>query len=113
MTIKSAPVELMPKDQNDHYRKGYASINVYHPHCFYEGALLETIRSIIRALNTGNYNRSDSQSDYFDVGHYVYLNIGSYEKPFVFTGVTAEEKSEIHDAVKFASLDQPLTNAGL
>lgn len=34
------------------------------------------------ALNLGNYDRSDSQTDYFDVGHYVTVNVGEYGRPF-------------------------------
>lgn len=30
-----------------------------------------------------NHNRSDSQTDYFDVGHYTSINLGSWNKPFV------------------------------
>ena len=35
------------------------------------------------ALNIDNHNRSDSQTDYFDVGHYTSINLGSWNKPFV------------------------------
>lgn len=52
-----------------------------HPH-------LEDFKAIMAALNIDNYNRSDVQSDYFDIGHYVYLNIGKWNKPFVCTAET-------------------------
>jgi hypothetical protein len=41
----------------------------------------------VRALNCDNYDNSDSMTDYFDVGHYVDLNIGKWDKPFVCTSV--------------------------
>jgi hypothetical protein len=31
---------------------------------------------------TGNHDRSDIQSDYFDVGWYVDVNIGSWNRPY-------------------------------
>ena len=37
---------------------------------------------MIQALNTDNHDNSDIQTDYFDVGHYVELNIGTWEKPY-------------------------------
>lgn len=35
------------------------------------------------AMNAGNYNNSDIQSDYFDVGFYISINIGKYDKPYI------------------------------
>lgn len=40
---------------------------------------------IADALNTDNHDRSDSQTDYFDVGHYVEIGIGRWNKPFHVT----------------------------
>lgn len=39
---------------------------------------------IVQALNLKNYDNSDAMTDYFDVGHYVRINIGQYNNPFVF-----------------------------
>lgn len=36
-------------------------------------------------LNLNNYDRSDSMTDYFDVGHYVSIGIGAWDKPFTVT----------------------------
>jgi hypothetical protein len=33
-------------------------------------------------MNTGNWNRSDIMTDYFDVGHYIDLTFGTWDKPF-------------------------------
>ena len=33
-------------------------------------------------MNDGNHDRSDPQSDYFDVGWYVDVNIGKWNKPY-------------------------------
>lgn len=40
------------------------------------------LQKITNVLNKNNYNNSDVQSDYFDVGHYVTLQVGSWDKPF-------------------------------
>jgi hypothetical protein len=34
-------------------------------------------------MNQGNWNRSDVQTDYFDVGWYCDINVGSWNKPYV------------------------------
>ena len=44
---------------------------------------LDLFRKIRDALNIDNHNRSDSQTDYFDVGHYTSINLGIWNKPFV------------------------------
>lgn len=48
-----------------------------------KGELLQTFQAIVDALNGGNHDNSDSQSDYFDVGWYVHVNVGKWDKPFV------------------------------
>lgn len=77
MTITSAPINLT--------EKGYVQVNRYQPDYHFQGDTLAIIREIISALNTGNWDRSDSQTDYFDVGHYIDLEIGRWNKPFVCT----------------------------
>jgi hypothetical protein len=34
-------------------------------------------------LNTGNHDNSDSQTDYFDVGWYVDVKVGKWNKPYI------------------------------
>lgn len=75
MTIKSAPVDLSNG-------KGYIQLNPYYPETHYSGETLDTIRNILAALNTGNHDRSEPQTDYFDVGWYVKIDIGKWNSPF-------------------------------
>lgn len=44
---------------------------------------VEFIENIITALNTDNYDDSDIQTDYFNVGHYINCKIGTYETPYI------------------------------
>lgn len=75
MTVRSAPIDLGGLNS--------LTINEFYPENAFEGELLEIIKRIIEALNTGNHNNSDIQTDYFDVGHYVHLQFGAWNKPFV------------------------------
>src|SRR5690606_40972107 len=52
--------------------------------CFEDECVADVMERIVAALNTGNWDRSDIQTDYFDVGHYVDLRIGTWDKPFVY-----------------------------
>lgn len=86
LNISSAPVDLigeaLNKDKYDTESRNF-QLNQYHPHYSFQGELLETFRKIIAAMNCKNYDNSNSQIDYFDVGYYIGINIGKYNKPFV------------------------------
>jgi len=45
-------------------------------------------------LQESNYDKSDSMTDYFDIGFYVKINIGNSEKPYIFNPELAEKKLE-------------------
>lgn len=79
MTIRSAPVDLI-----EAIYPGRNDVTVTAQTCrdMKDRDLAATFEKILSALNTGNYDRSDSQSDYFDVGHYVYLKVGHWDKGF-------------------------------
>jgi hypothetical protein len=38
-----------------------------------------------QAMNVGNYDKSDLQSDYFNVGWYDRVNIGQWNKAYLVT----------------------------
>lgn len=94
MTIRKAPVDLIgilhentlrrtqgvTKEQLDsHYDLNpFKAANYFKLHPDLEGLFAK----IVEALNLDNYNNSDSQRDHIDVGHYVGLKIGRWNKPF-------------------------------
>lgn len=51
------------------------------PLCFQEEKAQETLDKIVQAINSENYSNCDIQSDYFDVGYYVDLSFGTWDKP--------------------------------
>lgn len=75
MTIRSAPIDLADG-------KDYVQVNEYWLDRQFSGDLLVQFVKIRNALNTGNYDHSDIQSDYFCVGHYINIQIGDWNKPF-------------------------------
>jgi len=78
------------------FRDTDGDINHYHPGS-YKNA--DTLKKIIAVINKKNYDNSDSQSDYFDVGFYLHLAQGRYswrgskktEKGFVLTDKTGKK----------------------
>ena len=63
----------------------YIDVN---PHWFKEhftGKAKAALTELLAAMNDGNHDRSDSMTDYFDVGWYIDLNIGSWDRPYICT----------------------------
>ena len=97
MTIMSAPVDLIAEVTRNlteaRRERGddaydYASnpikdidVNTHWLQNYFDDSL-KTFEAIVKAMNEGNHNRSDSQTDYFDVGWYIHVKIGRWDKPF-------------------------------
>lgn len=101
LTIREADVDLLEilyqKSLKEYQRSVNAGMyhpepvkraysDVYHKHIesYFEGEVLQLFRKIVACLNFNNYDNSDAMTDYFDVGHYVRINIGKFNKPFTF-----------------------------
>ena len=102
LNIKSGPIDFienfietdsnvmhgrkMSQDHIDYIRKNRSvDVNPYWYQEHFNGKALDFLKEVFSAMNDGNHDRSDSQSDYFDVGWYVDVNIGSWNKPYELT----------------------------
>jgi hypothetical protein len=65
------------------FGREYDQVNVYHVDSFYSGKAKEFLMKAVEILNTGNYNNSDVMTDYHDVGHYININVGRWDKAYV------------------------------
>jgi hypothetical protein len=61
---------------------GYDQVNPYHFQNHYDGDARAFLTEVLAVMNDGNWDKSDIQSDYFNVGWYVDVNIGSWNKPY-------------------------------
>lgn len=78
----SAVVLTLSKGALDFDRE-YAQINTYYVNDNYKDNAREFLTKAVAILNAGNYDNSDSQTDYFDVGYYVRIEIGrDYSRPY-------------------------------
>ena len=77
----------MDQNQIDYLRKNKAvDVNPYWFQEHYSGKALSFLKEVFKAMNNGNHDNSDIQSDYFDVGWYVGINIGQWNKPYELEG---------------------------
>ena len=96
LNIKSGPIDFIGNlndvcrhapgaDRYGAYREAAGSIDVnpYHYQSHFDGKALAFLSALMPAMNLGNHDRSDIQSDYFDVGWYVDVNIGAWNKPYI------------------------------
>ncbi len=63
-------------------KKDSLQVNTSWYHEAFSGKALDFLKEVIDVMHTGNHDNSDAQSDYFDVGWYVYVNIGKWDKPY-------------------------------
>ena len=94
LLIASAPVDLLnarPDDAEERAERAgyrinttdnYREVNQYHLDASFSDDLLPTFEAICAAMNLGNHDNSDPMTDYFDVGHYISISIGAWNKPF-------------------------------
>ena len=96
LTLKSGKIDFIANSNrvcgNDFYQvaKGfkpntsnYDSINPYWFHEHYDGDAKAFLTEVMEAMNNGNWDKSDIQSDYFNVGWYVEVQIGKWNKPYI------------------------------
>lgn len=74
VTIKSGPVKFLNDD------RGGRTINHYHPHLYDHPELLS---DIIKVINKKNFDESDLETDYTNVGFFLNIYQGTFEKPYV------------------------------
>lgn len=78
--IKSGP--LFKESHNK-----YTQVNHYHIDNHYEGKERDFLNELRDAMMVGNHDNSNSMVDYFDVGWYISIHIGRWNKPYNCTKV--------------------------
>jgi len=60
----------------------HIQVNTYWAHEHFTGECRDFLVGLLELMNIGNFDKSDVQSDYFHVGWYVDVNIGSYNNHY-------------------------------
>ena len=74
VNLKSGPIDF-----------GTDSVNEYHIASHFTGVAKEFLLKLKDAMMVGNHNNSRIEIDYFDVGWYIHINIGKWNKPYEVT----------------------------
>jgi hypothetical protein len=83
LNVKQGPIDFINDFGNSEDAKKFGiQVNPYWYHEHFVGKSKEFLTEVITAMNDGNHDRSDIQTDYFDVGWYVDVNIGQWNKPY-------------------------------
>jgi hypothetical protein len=99
LNIKSGTLDFIEnynstiRNDRNMYGRGFSSaetyiqVNPYHYRSHFSDKVIKKfLDEITEAMNVGNHDNSDSQTDYFDVGWYVRINVGKWNKPYIFEG---------------------------
>ena len=57
-------------------------VNPYWFQDHFGGTCRDFLKGLLARMNKGNHDNSDIMTDYFDVGWYVEVNIGDWDKPY-------------------------------
>ena len=83
LNVKQGPIDFINDFGNSEDAAKFGiQVNPYHYKSHFTGKSVKFLEEVITAMNDGNHDRSDIQSDYFDVGWYVDVNIGQWNKPY-------------------------------
>jgi hypothetical protein len=94
LTIKSGVIDFIGNynsvvsAQPGGFRNGSAAeqsldVNPYWYQDHFDGVAKKFLKEIFTAMNEGNWDKSDIQTDYFNVGWYVDVNIGRWNQPYI------------------------------
>jgi len=83
LNVKSGKIDFISDYGNsDDARKFGIQVNPYWYKDHFVGKSKAFLSEVIPAMNDGNWDKSDIQTDYFNVGWYIDVNIGKWNKPY-------------------------------
>lgn len=95
VNISKGPIDFIKNyyetiSQNPSYEKygiqdrveTYLQVNTFWIQTNFSGVAEQALTELKEALLVGNWNNSDIQTDYFDVGWYIDINVGQWNKPY-------------------------------
>lgn len=66
--------------------RGHMQVNPYHTDSQFSGKAKKFFAEVIAAMKGPDFfDHSDSQTDYFHCSHYIDINLGQWNKPYVLT----------------------------
>ena len=66
--------------------RGNIQVNTYHTDSQYSGKAKKFFAEVIAAMKGPKFfDHSDAMTDYFHVSHYIDINVGAWNKPYIVT----------------------------
>ena len=62
--------------------ESFVPVNEYHIESQFAGKAKDILLELKTAMMAGNWDKSDIMSDYHNVGWYIDINIGRYDRPY-------------------------------
>jgi hypothetical protein len=92
LNIKSGTIDFIGNfnssintQRGDRKAEGSIDVNPYWYQEHFSGVAKEFLTEAMTALKSADwYDKSDIQSDYFNVAYYVDINVGKWDKPYQF-----------------------------
>jgi len=73
-------IKYIIKDRNFEFHKHFTNE-------YLSEKCISILSELNDAINEGNWDKSDSMTDYFNCGWYAYLKVGSWDKPYKYTPI--------------------------
>ena len=85
VNIKSGKLDVLgnAKKNGLNANDTYIDVNTYWIDTHYTGKVKNFLLELKAAMMTGNHDNSDIMTDYFDVGWYIDINVGAWNKPYI------------------------------
>lgn len=87
LTISESSIDFLVNAHESAKKSGHLQVNTYWIKDHFEGVARDFLLEVRAAMMAGNHDRSDSMTDYFDIGWYVDINVGKWDKPYKLIGV--------------------------
>ena len=98
LTVQSGPIDFIAQDnqhrakiaqeqgRTTHTEVDHIQINTYWCHEQFTGTAKDFLIAAVAALKGPEFfDESDSSTDYFNCSHYIDINIGRWDRPYVLT----------------------------
>ena len=81
LNIKSGKIDFAKDSTSDNYNY---QVNTYWTDSHYKGKAKKFFAEVIAAMKGPKFfDHSDAMTDYFHVSHYIDINLGDWNKPYV------------------------------
>lgn len=69
--------------EDDKVNHDYMGVNEHWIDSSYTGVVRDFLNELKSAMMQGNHDDSDIMTDYFNVGWYIDINVGNWDKPYI------------------------------